>query len=331
MARKPVVRAKDKAALLDALDHVHVVSGGVADYAQYCLFAPGWLIGYDGVVASGFRAAESLGIAPETEALRTALARAGNPYSLTVLASGKLALRGESVRVEINCYPAAHIPNAQPDAPLGAVNEAFRTSLLAVGEIAAARSDRVIGSSVYLKQQSCVATDGGTILEGYHGCNLPSAWLLPKEFIVALGKIRRMPTHIGWGETTFTVWFGPDAWLRTNVYDERYPDTDLIFAKMVADCGNEFRPIPEIMAVALETLKGFLHGEFIHLRSYGFNTQPDNSGNAYSFEHHLTSERAIPYTGARYAAAYGQWLAFCKAGFYWYGPQLRGITAAEEV
>lgn len=328
MKAKRVVRSKEKTTLALALEHVEICSHGVAAYANYCIFTPGWLVGYDSVVAAGFRVAEDLfGIAPHTETLKHAVGRAGDPYSLTVHAD-KLTVRGTAVKADVPLCSPASIPNAQPDPQRFEVTEALREAVVDVSRVTRARHERVIAASVLLKADSAVGTDGGTILEAWHGLHLPGRWLLPTEFAVALSAVKYKPTHLGWSDETFTVWYGSNVWLRTNLYEDSYPDTDIMYAKMTADT-PEMRRVPVNMLLALDTLKPFLADNTITLWQGGFNTQADGSGASYTFEHHLPPEpRVLPYDGMRQAGLHGEWIGFCKAGFYWYGPRLRGISAA---
>lgn len=327
--KRAAVRSKDKSSLSLALDHVELCCHGVASFAPYCMFTPGWLIGYDGVVAAGYRVAEDLpGVAPHTETMRPAVARAGNPYSLTVHAN-KLTVRGNTVKVDVPLTNPEAIPSVVPDHPRHEVSEPLREAIVAVSKVTRARHERVIVAAVLLKADSVVGTNGGTILEAHHGGRLPGRWLLPTEFALAVDSIKYKPTHIGWSDTTFTIWYGPHCWLRANVYEDAYPDTDVIYARMIADA-VELRPVPTDMLLALETLKPFLDDDTITLWQGGLNTKPDGTGASYTFSHHLPpAPRQLPYLGLRFAAMYGEWIGFSREGFYWYGQQLRGISAAE--
>ena len=327
--KRAAVRSKDKSSLSIALDHVELCCHGVAAYAPYCLFTPGWLVGYDGVVAGGYKVAEDLpGVAPHTETMRPAVARAGNPYSLTVQAD-KITVRGHQVKVDVPLTRPESIPSVMPDHPRFEVGEPLREAIVDVSKVTKARHERVIVACVLLRSDSVVGTNGGTILEGHHGMQLPGRWLLPTEFADAMDKVKYKPTHIGWSDETFTVWYGPHCWLRTNLYQDNYPDTDVMFARMIADTA-ELRPVPSDMLLALETLKPFLEDDTITLWQGGFNTKPDGTGASYSFQHHLPpAPRQLPYQGLRFTGSHGEWIGFCRDGFYWYGQRLRGISAAQ--
>ena len=331
MARKPVVKAKEKSQLGMALDHAYLCAGGIAAYAPYCLFAPGWLIGYDGLVASGFKIAEDLRIAPHTETMRNAVAKAGNPFGLTQLPDGNVVVTGHKVRVEVPCHSLDAIPNVQPDAARHVCSEALREAIVDASKVTTARHARVIAAAVLLRSNSCVGTDGGTILEAHHGQELGQQFLIPTEFAQAIDKVKYKPTHCGWSDTTFTIWYGPNAWIRTNLYSDSYPDTDIIFARLMS-VGAELRPIaPETLA-ALMTLKPFLDDHTITLWAGGLNTKPDGTGASFGLQHHLLvpQPRVLPYNAMVYAATWGEWMSFQPDGMFWYGNRVRGATAAAQ-
>ena len=321
------VAVKDKSTLLLAVDHVEVACHGPANYAPYCNFMPGWLVGYDGIIAAGYKVVEDYRIGAHTETLRHALMRAGNPFSVTL--SDKMTVRGNGVRVEVPTVVGASIPYAAPDAQTGTVDAMFASALQATAKIISSRNDRVISSSVLIKHNSCVASNGNTIVEGYHGIPVPGMHLVPREFVDALGKVKTSPTGYGFSNQTFTVWFGRDAWLRCNTYQETYPDTDVIFAKMIAEC-SEYRNMAPDMLLAVETLKPFLETPELMIAPTGVNTRADLTGASYTFEHYLPGDacRVVPYEPLRIAAIHADAIAFNSHGFYWYGKQLRGITRA---
>lgn len=321
------VRNKDKSSLGLALDHVYIASHGSASFAPYCLFAPGWLIGYDGITGAGFKVAESLPLAPHTETFRMAVHRAGTPMSLTVLPSGAVVVKGAQTRFEIATMAPDAMPNCQPDAALVACNDKLTAALSAAAAVTSP-SMRVLASAVLLRDNSCVASNGATILEAWHGLNFSGVkLLLPREFIECMNKVKYTPTHVGWSAGTFTVWYGPSCWLRSNVYgDVDYPDTDVLFAQHRSAIG-EFRPVPENTLLALETLKPFLEPYFaVRLCPQGFNTKPDLTGASYAFEHHMLRDGMVPYDGMRYAAMHAKVIGFSDKCLFWQGQTVRGMS-----
>jgi hypothetical protein len=317
----------EKGPLWQALDHAMIASTGTANFAPYCHFQPGgWLVGYDGMIAAGSKVAEQLTVAPHTETFRNAVARAGNPYSITVKNDGGIVVSGDKVRAPVPCFPLTAIPNVMPDAPLGPFQATAAQAVWMAGRIAATRADSVVASSVMLKRDSAVATDGSTIVEAHHGGGLPTSILLPVEFANALGKAKRPATHCGFNDATFTAWLGPEQWLRTNLYEATYPDTDLYFARIRSQCG-ELRPVPQALLQAVETLKPFREGALMHIFDKGLSTGPDGAGAVFHFEHYMAYRGPFPTEGLRMAATYGEWIAFGNEGAFWYGQVCRGITA----
>lgn len=270
-------------------------------------------------------------MAPRTDPFRAAVARAGEPFSLTVLAD-RVVVRGHKLRAEIDLFPMEQLHNVQPDPPRHAVSSVLRYVVGEVAKATTAKTDRVIPASIFVRSNSCTATDGMCILEGYHGCNLPDQWLLPREFAEAVGKSKSDATAIGWSDATFTVWFGENAWLRTNVYKEQFPDTDIIFAQM-ASMGIEYRPSPEGFVAALQAVKPFTTGqrliEFVDNGFYCVDEQ-HNRGASYALPSYMLLQNP-PYfrwDAMLHAAAHAKWIAFNSRGCIWYGDVLRGMAAS---
>ena len=320
-----VAKIATKSPLSHALDHVVIAASGPASFAPYCHFQPGWLVGYDGVIAAGARVTEHIPAAPNTDLFRHAVARAGNPYSITVLPAGDIVVRGHRVRATIPCLALTEIPNVLPDVPQRAVNEHFRRALLDCSKLTTNKAVSIIAAALFVKHNSVVASDGPTIIESWHGCELGSSFLLPREFADSVGKVKHMPTSFGFGAETFTVWFGDDYWLRTNVYKATYPDTDVHFAYMQS-CATELRPIPPDMLGAIETLKPFRESDYLTLTDTGLNTSSELTGASATFEHYMTYRGPYPTPGLRMAATHGKHIGFADKGSYWYGPTMRGIT-----
>lgn len=327
MASKSGTPKTTKTPLVRALDHVYIAAHGPAVYAPFCHFqAGGWLVGYDGIIAAGAKVSESVGLAPDTELFRHACMRAGDPYSLTAMPDGTLVVRGHKVRATIPCFALDQLPNVLPDNPMATVSDTFRQVFIDASKLALLKAEHVIASSVLITPQTCIVTDGSTIAEGYHGCSLPGHFLAPRELADAMFKVKAMPTHIGWSETTLTVWFGPELWLRSNLYDRtKYPDTDVIFAQARSEC-SDYRPVPLDTLQAVETLKPFREDMWMYLFEYGFNTREDGTGASYTFEHHIPYRGKYSTDGMRMAAAHAQWIAFGNGIAYWYGAVFRGAT-----
>lgn len=328
MAKRATTAAVNKSPLSAALDHAMIATTGPANYAEYCNLSIGWVISYDGIIATGHRVAEDLQVAPHVELFRYAVLRAGSPYSITKLSSGNIRVRGNKVGAEIPCFPLASLPNVLPDSPIFPVTANLSSVLVDVSKLIEKKADSIVGSSILLRENSAVATDGGTIVEGWHGLQLPVRLVLPREFADALYKAKGDPTHCGWSNETFTVWYGEDKWIRTSLYPDNYPDIDVHFARMRMECGDDtFRPVPVDLLQAIETLKPFRETGELALFDYGLNTRKDGLGTSMSFEHYWPYRGEYPASGLRMTAAHGAWITFCRFGSFWYGPVIRGVTS----
>ena len=315
--------------LWSALDHAALVSRGAANYSGYCLLQGHWLVGYDGTVAAGSRVEEELGVAPDTDLFRAAIARVGTPYSLTLMPDTTLAVRGNALRASIPTFPLLSIPNVVADNPQIACGEELRRAIVAVSKIATNKSDIIVECSVALGKNSAVATDGSTILEALHNNNLPLFMLLPREFGDVIAKVKAVPTHCGWTDQTFTMWFGEMQWVRTNAYPPNYPDTNVVFSQVLSQCGD-FRPVPVDLSMAIESLKPFRQKDTFIVTDTGLTTGYDSARTSYNIQHFWTFRGEYPIDGLRVAAMFGRTIAFGPSGAYWQSDNVRGVTVVRQ-
>ena len=89
---------------------------------------------------------------------------------------------------------------------------------------------------------------------------------------------------------------------------------------------SDYRPVPQEMLQAIETLKPFRETQAMQFMEYGLNTRADATGASFSFDHHIPYRGQYPTEGLKMAAAHGEWIAFGPTGAVWYGAVIRGTT-----
>lgn len=319
---------KPKDQLLQALAHVELVARGPASYAPYCQFAGGWLIGYDGIVAAGMTTPEQLMCAPDTEKLRKAIIKAGEPYSLTVINDGKLRVRGDKFRAEIAGMSLQHTPNVFPDTPVIPAGEMFRRACIEAAKCTSAKDTRVIGAAVLVRDRSAVGTNGHVVVEARHDCFLSHSWLLPSEMIATMQAVKDCPTAIGHSPGYFTLWFGENKWLRCQTYAEDYPDTDIIFARNYA-IGPVWHHMQPGLAAALDALKPFLGEDRYVKLGPGYVACDLPNGASVALPGEWPALR-LPWSVAAMMAGQGEWLGTLEDVVLWQSEAVRGIARLRE-
>lgn len=267
---------KEKTELLRALEFVaNAQRDAGAPYQTHTRLKNGWAIAFDGVLAAGHAIKEEIDACPHTFTLLAALRRLDGTLAVTQLDETRLNLRSGRFRANVACVPAANIPFIAPDPAVGSVDNRLRKGLATLAPFIAENSPRVVMASALLRANSMVATNGHLLLEYWHGIDLPPNIVLPKTFINALLKIDKTLVQFGYTDTSFTVYFDDGSWLRTQLYREKWPDTDSIMSKP-----HSVTPLPVGFFSALENIKDFIEDNRVRIRETAVCSHKDEGKGA---------------------------------------------------
>jgi hypothetical protein len=183
----------------------------------------GLAIAFDGVVAAGHPIEEGIAGYPHTKLLLEALENTDKNFVLTVRENGAFEIQSGKYQALVPSLNYDQVIPTQPDMNQAAFTdgEAFVKAMEAAGKIVSESGDIVLYSAVRLTGDgSVMATDGGTVVEAYHGNATPPGIILPKQFATALVKAGKAPVGMGMNHdwTTFTVHYADGSWLRTAIY-----------------------------------------------------------------------------------------------------------------
>lgn len=258
--RKPTTakRASQAEALEAALAFVSPVESSLYDYAQHVNLNGNMAIMYNGQIAAGHPIVEELTVCPQLTKLKAALKHCGKSLALTETEAGQLSIKGEKLRVLVPCFPLEMLLQMKPDAPLitgdyNKLKEAFKVCSTLANE----NATRVIEASLLLNPNTCTGTNGHCLIQYWHGiAELPPEIVLPKLFCTAIASCPKNITGLGGSESSFTVWFEGGAWLKTQVYSDKWPNLS-----NVIDIASEPKPIAPELESAIVAIEPFLEGE----------------------------------------------------------------------
>lgn len=258
-------------AFLDALRFVSVASHNEgAPYQMFTTLTDKWAIAFDGVIAAGHPIEEDIHAAPHNLKLVAALARCGNTLAVTQLDAGRLSIRSDKFRALIPCIDPTLLAPALPDPPCAVIDDRLRAGLEAVGILVSETSQHVVTASVLLQSGSVVATDRQVMFQHWHGIDLPPGLALPKQLITALSKNAGKLTQFGYSSTSATFYFENNAWIRTQLFPDPWPDV-----LGMLDTHSNAWPIPPDFFTALDAVAPF-----------------SDDGNVYLFQNSLRSHAA---------------------------------------
>lgn len=218
--------------LLKALEFIALAQRDTgAPYQTHVLLRNNCAVAYDGVLAAGHRIDEDLNACPHTMTLVSALKKCQGALSVAQLDSGRISVKSGRFRALVPCQPDAIIQGTAPDPVCGQMDNRIRDALAVVSPFVIENSQRLMNAAALLRANSVLAVNGSNlIVEYWHGINLPQM-LVPKLFITALTKINKNIVSFGFSPTSLTVYFEDTSWLKTQLYNERYPDCDSVLSK----------------------------------------------------------------------------------------------------
>jgi len=227
----------------------------------------GQAIAFDGVVAAGHPIEDGIAGYPHAKLLLEALDNTDKNFVLTVRENGAFEIQSGKYQALVPALPYDQVIPTQPDMNQAAFTDgdAFVKAMEAAGKIVTESGDVVLYSAVRLTDSgSVMATDGGTIIEAYHGNQTPPGIILPKQFVTAMVKAGKAPVGMGlkhdW--STFTVWYADGSWLRTAVYPaDTWPnEVTNGFADLISNHGEPME-IPPKLWTTINTLLPFTDDE----------------------------------------------------------------------
>lgn len=263
--------------LIEALAFVEVGTGEIEDWYKYVRLYNNFAVTFNGQISAGFPIVEELTLCPQLDKLKAALNKCGKSLAITETPGGQLSVKGEKLRAIVNCCGTA-LPPAEPDAPIAIVDDKIKDAFKVVGSLAKESGERLVEASILLEAYQATGTNGGAVLQYYHGIDLPPHMVLPKAYCDAVAKYPKPLTGFGfsWGMDnnvkTVTFHFDGGAWLKTQCYHDRWPDVS-----PVLNCQSFPIETPQGLFEAFEAVSHFSEDGWATLADGAVMSHDDNS------------------------------------------------------
>ena len=236
-ARKQAAAGKNKAkgpspvaSLLAALKFVAIAQKKAGPTnVQFGHIAHNWAAASDGVLTVAHPIEEDLVACPHTLQFIDALSKVGEDLSITQLSPNALAVSSGAFRALVPCVGFDDVPIAAPDPQCATIDDRIKTAFAAVAGLATDGAPNATYAAVLLQAGSAVATNGAALLEAWHGIDLPPGMMLPKCAAVAVAKAGPALTGFGFSASSATFYFENGAFIKTQLYGERYPNYQVVF------------------------------------------------------------------------------------------------------
>ena len=218
----------------------------LASYQSHCQIGNGWAVAFDGAVAAGHRVNVDWFACPQSARFLAALERSTGGLSLVV---DEYAITVKSGRLTVRVPCVDVLPEiAHPGPKAIGCGDELLAALRKVLPVCKESGFTVLESSIEIANGMATATNRVALLQAWHGLELPRM-ILPRAAAMILLKQDSL-TGIVTGEGAVTFWFGPDKWLRFNLYDPAaYPDVSRIF-----NVQDNPQPLPEGFKEGVEAL-----------------------------------------------------------------------------
>jgi hypothetical protein len=191
---------------------------------QHLLLQAQMIVASDGVLMIGHPIEEDLQAAPLGKKLLSAMVNAKDTYSITQLDTGKLTVKSGRTKLTVPCLPVDDMPTPWPDVLQAPIDDTIKAGFSAVLPLAQSDASHVALASVQLSCGVLRATNRMVAIEYWHGHNLPENILVPREAAAAVVKSPYPLMGFGYGGTSCTFWFDNDSYIKTQLYNDTYPD-----------------------------------------------------------------------------------------------------------
>ena len=260
MARKPkpVSANDDRLKLIEALKFAAIASKDAEGAHAFVTIQNNWLIAENDTLTVGTPVDVALDLSPHGEQFLAALAQCGSQFQLTQVDTKAVSIKSGNFRALV---PAIDTVKTilTPDHPCAVINdalaEAFRSCMGFTG-----KGERIINTCVALRANTMVATNGGMLIEYWHGIDLPGTLNIPKKTVETIIKIGKPLAHFGFSAATVTFYFDDGSFVITRLVAGEYPNSDRLFN---AVRGNLTIIWPEFFA-ALKAISAFIQDDSVY-------------------------------------------------------------------
>lgn len=249
--------------LSDALAFV-AVAGTKDDqpYKMHVVLNGGYAVASDGQLSAGYPIAEELECCPHLGLLTIAIAKSGKTLAITELETGSLSVKGDKPKFIVPCLSFDAMPDIamlQPDPSCAVIDDRLKQAFAVCGTLVSESATTFLEASLLLEANTVTATNRATLMQYWHGIDLPPGLVVPKIFAAAVCKTKSPLVGFGFKPgCSVTFHFENGSWLRTLLYENAYPDIARIIDKPTLEATPLATvPVPAEFFEAIATVAQF--------------------------------------------------------------------------
>jgi hypothetical protein len=242
----------------------------------HCRVSNGQLIAYDGILACGMPLQTPLPeTCPNTFQFIHALERAKDASAIT-FENATITVKTAKFKATVPCISPADLAYIMPDAFAYPLNDAFVASAVKAAIFTREGAQTVAGASIMTTNGTLIGTDSHALIEVYHGNATPPGLIIPKSFIDAMTKTAKKIVGFGYSETSFTVWYEDQSWIKTQLYSEQWPNISGIMA--YTETANNIQDASKDFWDGLQAVHAFSEAGAIYFEEGGFICSHNDKG-----------------------------------------------------
>lgn len=264
MAKKPRKPSEQASKLGEALQFLSLVTSKTGTpYQTHIKLISKWAVAFNEIIAAGQPIEEDITACPHAETLNEALKKCGASFEVSQPDQHRLVFKNAKFRANVPCIDPNLLFIGSIDGKDFDINQSFVDALTAINVMPYDEGgDKVYPKSILMWGPSIIACDGAMVLEYWHGLDLPVNIAIPKSFITILGKIKKKPVKLGNSQSTLTIHYEDESWIRTQLYKADWPDVRPIF-----DRKSYPLPVPEGFFQGLASVAPFSTDGSVHFRA----------------------------------------------------------------
>lgn len=213
-ARKQAKAKKPADSLINALKFLLPAQKKTGPfYFNHCMLKNGWAVASSPLMTIGTRINETdINAYPHTYTLIDALSKTGEELSIIQLSSETLSIKSGPFNALVPCQ---EIDVNSPDENMAELNNEVKDALLRCSNSVLDKHNVANFCCVLLQESTAVGCNGVSLIEVFHGVDLPPNMLIPKAAAVAIGKCKKALTGFGYSGTTATFYFEDESFIQT--------------------------------------------------------------------------------------------------------------------
>jgi hypothetical protein len=134
------------------------------------------------------------------------------------------------------------------------LSETFAKACAAISHISSDSGQSVHDVSLLIAGKTLLSTNRQVIAEYWHGNDMPPHVVLPKQAVSAVLRSGKKLIGFGYSGNTFTFHFEDTCWLKTQLFEDKWPDFTKVFDK---EKPGYTSPIPDGLFAAVQTIGDF--------------------------------------------------------------------------